>query len=410
MSRHDWAMSRHCPRSLLARGSILLAALSFASHAAAQSYESRYGATAEVSLNDLLQMPEAYVDKAVRTKGQLDMYGEVRGVGFALRGTFGGRLRIQTMPEVSQEWETQARGWIGGEVEVTGLFEIGTDPNSGGRAPYIAIWAFLGPPDEKPAARGPVAETTLEELVTRAGRFDGKTVRVRGQFRGQNLFGDLPSASRRRSSDWVIKDELYAVWVTGKKPKGRGWELDAGLKRDSTKWLEVTGRVATSGVVVTIEASEVALSKPPTPAAQALPPPPPPPKPKKPPQVVFSLPLDGERGVAPNTVFRVQFSNDMDERSFAGRVLLRYAGRTQPGDRELDAVKFDYDGGRRTLAIDPGDLLRAGRIVEVVLLPGIVDLDGVALQPRPGVDAGRTAIDVLRFQTAATSGPSVLAR
>ena len=53
-------------------------------------------------------------------------------------------------------------------------------------------------------------------------------VTVRGQFRGENLFGDLPSASRRRSADWVIKDDVFAVWVTGKKPKGPGWSLDAG--------------------------------------------------------------------------------------------------------------------------------------------------------------------------------------
>ena len=154
--------------------------------------------------------------------------------------------------------------------------------------------------------------------MTKPGKLDGKAVRVRGQFRGQNLFGDLPSASRRRSADWVIKDDMFAVWVTGKKPKGSGWMFDAGLKRDTGKWLQVIGRVRTVRDVVTIEASEVTLSKPPTPTAQAAPPSPPPPRPKKPPVVVFSLPLDGERDVPPNTVFKVQFSKDMEESSFAG--------------------------------------------------------------------------------------------
>ncbi len=79
--------------------------------------------------------------------------------------------------------------------------------------------------------------------------------------------------------------------------------------------------------------------------------------------------------------------------------MLRYAGTLQPGDRELDAVQIGYDGGPRTLSIDPGDLLRPGRVVEIRLLPGIVDLEGLPLQTRPGVEPG-SAVDVLRFQTA----------
>ena len=101
----------------------------------------------------------------------------------------------------------------------------------------------------------------------------------------------------------------------------------------------------------------------------------------------------------PSTVFQVQFSKDMDEASFKDRVLLRYAGRPQPGDRELDAVRVSYDAGLRTLQIDPSDLLRPGRVVEVVLLPGIVDIDGLPLETRPGFNPG-SATDVLRWQTA----------
>jgi hypothetical protein len=199
----------------------------------------------------------------------------------------------------------------------------------------------------------------------------------------------------------VIKDDVFAVWVTGKKPKGSGWSLDASLKRDTGKWLQVMGRVRARKGVVTLEAMDVVLSKAPQPIvaaeAKAEPTPPPRPKPKRPPVVAFSLPLDGEREVAPDSVFQVQFSRDMDEASFKDRVLFRYAGRTQPGDNALDAVKISYDGGLRTLRVDPGDLLRAGRIVELVLLPGIVDIDGSPLETRPGVRAG-ASVDVLRFQ------------
>ena len=379
---------------------LLLAAVPSGARAQSNEYERQYGSTAEVAIDDLLQMPESYLNKAVRTRGQLDMLPSLHGQRYSMRGTFGGRLLISPMADTAAEFEAQAPRWLGREVEVTGLFGVGTDPDTGQTAYYIAVWGFLGPPDEK-AIRGSATEVTLEDLVTKPGKLDGKLVRVKGQFRGQNLFGDLPSASRKRTADWVIKEDMFAVWVTGRRPKGPGWTFDADLKRDTGKWLQVTGRVATEKGVVTLEAVDVAITKEPGPALQAAQPPTPPPqRPKKPPVVVFSLPLDGEREVPVSTVFLVQFSRDMEESSFKDRVVLRYAGRAQPGDRDLDAVKVSYDLGLRALKIDPGDLLRPGRVVEILLLPGIVDLDGMALQARPGLNPGG-ATDVLRFQIAA---------
>ena len=370
---------------------LLAAAAAFA--VAQTQYESQYGPTVDVSIDDLLTMPESYLNRNVKTRGVLEMVPTATRETYSLRGTFGGHVVIVPMNDMGTYFEENARRWLGKTVEVSGVVLSG-----GNNTVIINIWGFLGPPDEKKPA--PLSETTLEDLLTKTGEFNGKAVKVRGQFRGQNLFGDLPSASRRHTSDWVIKEDLFAVWVTGKKPKGPGWELDAGLKRDSGKWILVTGRVHAEKGVVTIEATEVALTKEPGPKAPveaALPPPPPPPRPKKPPVVVFSLPLDGEREVPPNTVFKVQFNKDMDEPSFKGRVVLRYAGRVQPGDRNLDAVRVSYDLGLRTLEIDPGDVLRAGRVVEILLLPGIVDVDGLPLQARPGARPG-AATDVLRFQ------------
>jgi hypothetical protein len=380
----------------------LVLALGLAATADAQmnEYEGRYGPTIEVSVDSLLDMPEQYSGRAVRTRGQFEMIPTGRGQQYGLRGTFGGYLYIYPRQEVIATFEQEARRWAGKEVEVQGSVDRGQDPETNQPIVYIAIWAYLAPPDDKPMKRPDSPDTTLEDLVTRPEKYDGKTVNVRGQFRGENLFGDLPSSSRDRSSDWVIKDDLFAVWVTGKKPKGSGWSLDANLKRDTGKWLQIMGRVRVRSRVVTLEAIDVVLSKPPAvsvAAVKAEPTPPPPPRPRRPPVVAFSLPLDGERELAPDTVFLIQFTRDMDEASLKDRVLLRYAGRPQPGDNSLDAVRMSYDGGLRTLRVDPGDLLRPGRIVELVLLPGIVDIDGVALETRPGIRAG-SSIDVLRFQ------------
>jgi hypothetical protein len=379
----------------------LVAGLCGPAAAQVSEYEMRYGGqVVEVSVDNLLQMPESYAGKAVRTRGQLEMVPGSTQLRYALRGTFGGYLQLVPVREVEADWEREARTFGGREVEVTGGVESTRNTN-GQTVVYLMIWAYLGPPDEK-AARRDSPQISLEDLVTKPDRHDGKTVTVRGQFRGENLFGDLPSASRERSSDWVLKDDVFAVWVSGKKAKGPGWTLDARMRRDTGKWLQVTGRVRVKGPVVTIQAMDVVLSKAApsaNPQTQAQAPPPPPPRPKKPPVVVFSLPLDGEREVPPDGTFRVQFSKDMDEPSFKDRVAFRYAGRPQPGDNSLDAMRVTYDGGLRTLQVDPGDLLRPGRVVELLLLPGIVDLDGLPLATRPGRNPG-AATDILRFQVA----------
>jgi hypothetical protein len=361
-------------------------------------YEMMYGQAVDVPLDSLIDMPESYSDRAVRTRGNLDfLHSQTTTTPVYTLGTFGRRVIILPVPETQGAFRYDGPRWLGREVEVTGVVSVGTDPERVMTTAIINFWTYYGPPEEKEGPAPPSPEVTLEDLVTRPGQHDGQIVRVMGQFRGANLFGDLPSASRRRSDDWVVKEDLFAAWVQGKKPRGSGWRLDPKLHRDTGKWLAVQGRVRTIDGVVYIEATHLSLTKPraalPEAKAPELPPPPPP----EPPVIVFSLPLDGERNVPPNSVFKVQFSKDMDETSFKGHVVLRYAGRPRPGDRPLDAVKVDYDEGRKALVVDPGDLLRPGRVVELLLLPGIVDLDGLPLQARPGLDPGGAA-EVLRYQ------------
>jgi hypothetical protein len=307
---------------------------------------------------------------------------------------------LQPVPDIGAEFESDGMKFLGRETTVTGVVqELNNTGNP--NQPHISItfWKFEGPPEE---IKGPIkfAPATLEELVSRPGRKDGQTVRVVGKFRGRNLYGDLPAHSTRDSSDWVIKDDLYAVWVSGKKPKGPGWELDAGLKRDTGKWIEVIGKPETRNGVTYMHALQVRITDPPRPTAEAAPPPPPPERPKVPPVVVFALPLDGEGDVPSDSRFVVQFNKDMDEATFQDHVLLRYAGPVLPGDRMFDGVKLTYDQGRRALTVDPGDVLRPGRQVELMLLSGIADTDGLGLVPRlgdPQMDGA--VIDVLRFRT-----------
>ncbi len=365
-------------------------------------YELQYGEPVDVSISDLVQNPSSYENRSVRTRGRLELDAAGSFNSYVIRNNFGDSVRVAPVSEVAAAWGSEVLSMVGRDLDVTGAFVPLTSQQlstSGARAAgTVQFWKFFGePPEIKDDARPPVA--TLEQITTNPARFEGRQIKVIGQFRGRNLFGDLPPRSQTSRADWVVKDDIYALWITGRRPKGEGFELDPSLKRDTGKWLEVIGRVDVRRGLAYLTAQRVALSLPPTPAARVEPPKPPPERPKLPPMVIFALPLDGESDVPGGARFAVQFSKDMDEDSFKGRVVLRYAGRAQPGDRDLDGVVMRYDGGHRALVIEPGDVLRPGRQVELLLLPGIVDSDGMALAPRQGsLPEGASVVDALHWR------------
>jgi len=92
-----------------------------------------------------------------------------------------------------------------------------------------------------------------------AAAADGKPVRAVGQFRGANLCRDLPEASRRDPQDWVLQTPEAAVWVTGRRPAGKGFQLDPAYRADTNRWLEVSGKVLILDNVRYLKASKVAL-------------------------------------------------------------------------------------------------------------------------------------------------------
>lgn len=385
---------------------LVLGLLAFSSVARAQLnrydpeyLETLYGPVRDVSLDDLSFNGETYSGRAVRVKGRLGIQG-LSGMTWEL-GEAGTRVTIA--PIRQGMGEDQLRDLSGQTIEVTGLFTMTSGQSSAntgalqGTFGVIQFWSWAGPP-EKLGKDAKVAVTTLELLVTRAGKMDGQLVRVVGKFRGRNLFGDLPAKSMRRVDDWVIKDSLFAVWVSNKKPKGDGFELDPSIRRDSSRWVEVIGRPSTRNGVVVIDAAQVALTQPPTPKAEAAPPPPPPERPKIPPMIVFSLPLDGESDFDFSGRIMVQFNNDMDEDSFKGRVGLRYEGAAMPGDPGFERMRVSYDPGSKALIVDPGAPILKGRVLDLVLLTGIVDIDGQPLVRRDGKPPQNDIAEMLRFK------------
>lgn len=100
---------------------------------------------------------------------------------------------------------------------------------------------------------------TLAETGVAAAAAEGKPVRAIGQFRGANLCRDLPTESRRDVADWVLLTSEGPVWVTGRRPAGKGFQLDPAYRADTARWLEVTGKVQVAGEVSYLKAGKVAL-------------------------------------------------------------------------------------------------------------------------------------------------------
>lgn len=210
----------------------------------------------------------------------------------------------------------------------------------------------------------------------------GAAVTISGRFRGRNLYGDLPAAPGQSRWDFVLASVDAAVWVTGREPKGDGFELDVQARIDTGRWLEVTGRVALHNGMVVIDASGIALADPPADRAPIAPV-----RPRQgpPPEVVFSAPLADDVDVPPDTTVRIQFSRDMEPDSFDGRVAVAYEGPGAPegatAAAAADGIGFEatYRPRNRVLEIRFDAELEQFRTIEVQLLDGITATDGAAL-------------------------------
>jgi hypothetical protein len=93
----------------------------------------------------------------------------------------------------------------------------------------------------------------------RGGSRSAEEETVTGQFRGANLCRDLPAETRRDAADWVLLTPEGPVWVTGRRPAGRGFTLDPAYRGDTSRWLEVAGKVQVVGGVRYLKAGKVAM-------------------------------------------------------------------------------------------------------------------------------------------------------
>src|SRR5215468_7436821 len=105
----------------LGLGLLLLLILPAGLLAQANEYEMRYGEPVDVTLNDLLQNPDPYLDRSVRTHGTLEMSIDLNRT-YKMRDTFGSYVMLQPVQNAAFEFEEMAKKALGKEIEVTGLF------------------------------------------------------------------------------------------------------------------------------------------------------------------------------------------------------------------------------------------------------------------------------------------------
>jgi len=220
----------------------------------------------------------------------------------------------------------------------------------------------------------PVSGATVKSIAIEPWRYDGQTVTITGNFRGRNLYGDLPGAPGKSKFDFVLRGTEGALWVTDLRPQGKGFDLDINRRVDTDRWLEVTGTIVREKGLVSLKATRVALSKPPQVVTSDEPSAPP--VPLTPIEVVFNSPTDGETDVTGSSPVRIQFSRGLNESSITGNIRVSYVGV----EGTLD-FKTAYDAANRAIAITFPKPLQAFRTVKVEVLDGLKGFDGAPFKP-----------------------------
>jgi hypothetical protein len=260
-------------------------------------------------------------------------------------------------------------GGLAARREVQALVQsaMGDQPLPRDRVFGLIEATWVAPPDPGAA--------TLRAIVLNPGAVDGKTVTVRGRFRGQNLFGDLPFWPRQSRWDFILQSADASMWITNLRPRGSGFELDPASRRGAATWIEVSGVVRTDAGMPRIEGAKIARSSAETePAPEAIVAAPP----ELPPTVIFSAPLNGETGVAAGVLVRIQFSRDMMASSLTGRVRVTYGeGVTEA----MPGFTVTYRPENRGVEVRFASPLTRAAAVSIELQAGITASDGTPLAP-----------------------------
>jgi hypothetical protein len=278
-------------------------------------------------------------------------------------------------PSAPRNGEVRGEFWDVGRLERTDprfsniTFQPILDAASSGQwPPRDQVFVILG----AAAVDSPLpAEPSIRALALAPDQYVGKGVSVVGRFRGANLAADLPQGAGTKGRwDFVLQSADAAIWVSGIRPRGRGFDLDVNARQDTGRWLQVAGTLRRDGPLPWIEATSVNTATAPTdtPIEVAMPAP----TPEIAPTVVFSTPTPGETDADRAGPIRIQFSRDMEPKSFKDHVRITYSGVPPAGASATPpTAAVHYAEGNRALEIKLASPLDRYREVKVELLEGI---------------------------------------
>jgi hypothetical protein len=234
-----------------------------------------------------------------------------------------------------------------------------------------------------PARPGNALTPPLRAVALAPERFATQKVAIIGQFRGRNLFGDLPDAPAGADREaFVLRSADAAIWITGLRPRTKSGTLDPGRRVDTGRWLRATGTVRVArGLAILDGVTLEDAADPKEETLEAVVP-----MPVGPPlEVIFSAPAEADTEVRLDARIRLQFSRDVDARSLKGRVRVTYsaADAAERGEAQPPEVQcvVTYTPATRGLEIKPVQPLERFRPVKVELLEGIAAFDGAPLTP-----------------------------
>jgi hypothetical protein len=354
-----------------------LSAASGAAHA--QAAAARLAATPEA----LIAAPVFYHGKQIAVRRDVEPAGQLMKLAGTAKPIF-----VFWRDSASAPRDSEVRGefWDVGRLERGDSrfsnvnFQLIVDAASNGQWPARdQVFVILNATTvESPLPSQP----TIRALALAPDPYVGKGVTVTGRFRGANLFADLPQGAGTKGRwDFVLQSADSAVWVSGVRPRGRNFDLDVNARADTGRWVQVAGTVRRTGPLAWIEATSITEATAPSDTTIEITLPPPPPAPA--PEIVFSMPPAGDTDVDRAAPIRIQFSRDMDGRTFRDRVRLSYVGPAPAGAPETPPpVTVRYIEGNRALEIKPASPLDRYRTVRIDLLEGILsNVDNQPLAP-----------------------------
>ncbi len=233
-----------------------------------------------------------------------------------------------------------------------------------------------------PPGAASVTAPPLRTVAMEPARFEGQKVAIVGQFRGRNLFGDLPEAPAQNRYQFVLRSSDAALWVMGVQPRGKGFSFDPGKRIDSGRWVKVQGTVKTAKGLTWLEGTSIELAPEPQETAAEVEINVPPPAPV---EILFTAPAEGEADVRLTERIRIQLSRDLNPDTLKDRVRITYssAGSREVGEAQPPSLAFttNYTRENRALEIRPTEPLERFRLVTLEFLPGVKGTDGGDMLP-----------------------------